>query len=59
MDTLTVGFTQEKETENTLRFTEDGEQADQAVGKLYVKKSALGDARPERLTLTIEESDPA
>lgn len=52
-DTLELQFTKERETKNTVRFSEDGKQ--QAIGTLYVQKSALakiGD--PEALSVTIE-----
>ncbi len=56
---LKVEFVRERETKRTWRYQEvKGEAAEELVGTLYVKKSALESAfgqTPERLAVTMEE----
>tara|TARA_B100000749_G_scaffold215753_1_gene170601 strand:- start:847 stop:1050 length:204 start_codon:yes stop_codon:yes gene_type:complete len=49
---MQLTFKQEKETKNTVRYQEQGE--DVVIGPLYVQKSALGENPPAELSLTIE-----
>lgn len=52
---ITVKFTQERETKNTVRYAEDGDPDTHAVGTLYVQKSHLEKiGTPETLTVTIK-----
>lgn len=54
MDSITATFSPERETPNTIRFEEQVEDGEQAIiGKLYVRKSALGDTTPDTLMVTI------
>jgi hypothetical protein len=50
---LTLSFTQERETKGTFRYSEDGDEP--VVGTLYVKKAAAAKLdNPESITVTIE-----
>ncbi len=51
----TLKFVQEKETKGTVRFKEVGAPDEVVVGTLYVKKAALEEPYPEKLTVTIED----
>lgn len=53
---ITITFTFERETKNTIRYAEVVDNADDRpiVGTLYVLKSALGDTPPQSLTVTIK-----
>lgn len=59
MQILRLRFIYEKETRNTCRYEELGDEAhssrDIAVGSLYVQKEVLGELVPQRLRVTIEE----
>jgi hypothetical protein len=51
---VTVELVREKETKNTIRFAEDGEEDSRRVGMIYLPKSTvagLGD--PDRIALTV------
>lgn len=49
---MELTFKQEKETKNTVRYQEQGE--DVVIGPLYVQKSALGENPPAELSVSIE-----
>ena len=49
---MQLTFKQEKETKNTVRYQEQGE--DVVIGPLYVQKSALGENPPAELSVAIE-----
>ena len=52
MADITITFDFERETKNTFRFAETGDN--QQVGTLYVQKSAFGGgAAPSSVTVTI------
>ena len=54
METRELIFELNKETKNTVRFSEvvaDGSEP--VIGELYVRKSALGSDRPKTLNVTI------
>jgi len=54
MQPITRTFKVEKETKNTIRYTEqppDGQPP--AVGTLYVQKWAVGNPTPDTLTVAI------
>ncbi|MGA2066427.1 MAG: hypothetical protein ABSG86_15740 [Thermoguttaceae bacterium] len=46
-------FTFEKETKNTLRYTEVAEGQPPVVGTLYIQKWAFKGAPPQRIEVTI------
>jgi len=56
METVTIRFELERETKNTIRYTEapDAGQPPR-VGTLYVQKWALGQLPPRRLVVTLAE----
>lgn len=56
METRELSFTFNKETLNTLRFSEvvaDGDTP--VIGELYVRKSAVSGDTPKMLTVTVGE----
>jgi hypothetical protein len=57
MDKLTLTFTLERQTKNTIRYAEDADSDPQAIGTLYVQKWLLGDEPPEKLAITIGEAE--
>ena len=51
-ESVELSFTKERETKNTVRFSEDSENP--VVGTLYIQKSAANDlGNPDNLTVTI------
>jgi hypothetical protein len=50
-------FTLERETKNTIRYSEDTDGNPPAIGVLYVQKWLLGDNPPKLLTVTIGEAE--
>jgi hypothetical protein len=51
---LTKTFTRERDTKRTVRFQEEGPEDEQAIGVLYVKKTALqAMGNPEALGVVI------
>ncbi|MBI4025334.1 MAG: hypothetical protein HY360_10170 [Verrucomicrobia bacterium] len=58
--TKTLVFTKEKETKNTIRFTEQIEQGSPPViGTLYLQKWFVGTAGKVSVTISVEDADPA
>jgi hypothetical protein len=57
MDNLTLTFTLERETKNTIRYSEDANADPPAIGTLYVQKWLLGNEPPRKLTITIGDSE--
>jgi hypothetical protein len=55
MEKQTLTFTLERETKNTIRYSEDVSGKPPAIGTLYVQKWLLGDQPPKNLSITIEE----
>jgi len=52
---VSLSFTKEKETKNTVRYQEAPEEGrPPIIGTLYVQKWFLGTASPKTLTLTLE-----
>jgi hypothetical protein len=51
MEKLTVTFTLERETKNTIRYAEDADTDPPAIGALYGQKWLLGDEPPQKLTI--------
>ena len=54
MDKQTLTFSLERETKNTVRYSEDAPGQPPAVGTLYLQKWLLGTDPPKSLTVTIE-----
>jgi hypothetical protein len=57
MEKQTLTFTLERETKNTIRYSEDASGKPPAVGTLYIQKWLLGNEPPRKLTITIGEAD--
>jgi hypothetical protein len=57
MDKQVLTFTLERETKNTVRYKEVVNGQPSAIGTLYVQKQALGEERPERLTVVISAAE--
>jgi len=56
METRELSFTFNKETKNTLRFSEVvADDATPVIGELYIRKSAVNGDTPKMLTLTVGE----
>ena len=56
METRELTFTFNKETKNTVRFSEVVEDdSTPVIGELYVRKSAIKGDTPKTLTLTVGE----
>jgi hypothetical protein len=49
--TLTVSFTKERETKNTVVYAEDGDPGQHKIGRLYIQKSA--DFSPEKIEVKV------
>ncbi len=56
VETQRVIFTIEKKTKNTIRYSEQANGKPPAIGSLYVQQWLLGTNPPERLAITIEET---
>ena len=55
MEKLTITFTLERETKNTIRYEEQAPSGKpNMVGTLYLQKWALGEEPPKSVTVTIE-----
>jgi hypothetical protein len=57
MDKQSLTFTLERETKNTIRYTEDANGTPAAIGTLYLQKWLVGKEPPKMLTITIEGTD--
>ena len=55
MQPQTLIFTVEKETKNTIRYTEQTDGKPPAIGTLYVQKRLLGQDPPKKLTVTVQD----
>ena len=55
METQIIPFTLERETKNTIRYSEDADGKPPAIGVLYVQKWLVGKEPPQRL----RSRDPA
>jgi hypothetical protein len=52
----TINFVWEKETKNTVRFTEKTEKGKPPlIGTLYVQKWAVGDAKTVSVVLSVQD----
>lgn len=54
MSKTVVKFAFEKETKNSIRFMETGDEAGHKIGTLYVKKVAFEGKVPQAITVTVE-----
>jgi len=55
---IEVAFAKERETKNTVRYSEDGPAHHHKIGVVYIHKVALEDAFnefPDNLTITIKK----
>ena len=57
MDKQTLTFSLERETKNTVRYSEETNGQPPAVGTLYLQKWLLGTDPPKSLTVTIEAGE--
>ena len=55
MEKQILTFTLERETKNTLRYSEDASGKPPAIGTLYGQKWLLGSEPPRKLAITIAE----
>ena len=53
MEAQTLTFSLERETKNTVRYSEQTDGNPPTVGTIYVQKSAMGDNPPKTLTVTV------
>ena len=51
----TLTFNKFKETKNTVRYQEQGQEGSLVIGPLYVQKSFLDTPIPETLIVTIKK----
>ncbi len=56
MEAQTLTFSLERETKNTVRYSERTAGNPPTVGTIYVQKSAMGDNPPKTLTVTVSAS---
>ena len=49
---IVLSFTKEKETKNTIRFSEDGDE--NIVGSLYLAKRIAKEASVVKVSITVE-----
>ena len=54
---LHVVFEYERSTKGTHRYQEVSETTEPIIGSLYIRKWAVGQNAPDRLTLTIQEGE--
>jgi len=54
MDKRTITLSKEKETKNTIRYTEETEGQPPILRTIYVQKWFAGSPAPERIKVTIE-----
>ena len=55
MEPLTLKFTQERDTKNTVRYQEETEGKPPAIGTVYLQKWSLGENPPKTITVTVAE----
>jgi hypothetical protein len=55
VDKQTLTFTRERETKNTIRYSEDVNGTTPAIGTLYVQKWLLGKEPPRVMFVTLDE----
>lgn len=57
MESQMLSFALERETKNTIRYSEVANGKPPAIGTLYVQKWLLGQDPPKNLTVTISGSE--
>ena len=50
-------FEVDKETKNTIRYSEQTSGQPPAMGTLYIQKWALADNTPKKITVKVQESE--
>ena len=55
MEAQTLIFALERETKNTIRYSEQTDGNPPAVGTIHLQKWAMGDQPPKTLTVTVSE----
>ena len=53
MEAQTLTFSLERETKNTVRYSEQTNGDPPTLGTIYVQKWAIGDNPPKMLTVTV------
>ena len=56
MDKRTITLSKEKETKNTIRYTEETEGQPPILRTIYIQKWFAGSPAPERIKVTIEQA---
>ena len=56
MEAQTVTFSLERDTKNTVTYSEHTDGNPPTVGTIHVQKSAMGDNPPKTLTVTVSAS---
>ena len=57
MEAQTPIFPLERETKNTIRYSEQTNGKPAAVGTIYIQKWAMGEKPAKTLTVTVAESE--
>lgn len=57
METITITMELEKETKNTVRYTEKTEGKPPAIGTLYIQKWATSPDTPQTIRVVVEAAD--
>ncbi len=57
METISITMELEKETKNTVRYTEKAEGKPPVIGTLYIQKWATSPDTPKTITVTVEVAE--
>lgn len=57
METIRITMELEKETKNTVRYSEKAEGKPPAIGTLYIQKWATAPDAPKMITVTVEAAE--
>ncbi len=57
MEVQDLTFSLERETKNTIRYSEQTDGEPPTVGTIYIQKWAMGENPPKTLTITIKEGE--
>lgn len=57
METIRITMELEKETKNTVRYSEKAEGKPPAIGTLYIQKWATAPDAPKMITITVEAAE--
>ncbi len=55
MEAQTITFSLERETKNTIRYSEQANGKPPAVGTIYIQKWAVGEKPPKTLNVVLSE----